>query len=389
MNKYVVLFLAALFMTACTSTQKMVEKGDYDTAINSAVRGLQGKKKKKTEDIKILENAFAKANDKNLNEVKFLKEANKPDNWNKIYSQLLLIRKRQALVEPLLPLVSEDGYQANFQFVRVEPLIQEAEQGAAEYHYAEARRLIERGENGDKVAAKRAYEELLSVERFFQHFKDKEILKERALMLGTNNVLLEVVNRANVVIPTDFERELKRVDIRSLENEWTRYYTEPQENVKYDYIAAIVIDRLFVSPEQEKEVMYIDEVEVKEGFNYVLDSKGNVMKDSLGNDIKTDKFIKVRADVNELFRFKKAEVAGKVEYKETRTGKIVRSRPVFVETVFESYASRFSGDKRALSEKTKKNLRSNPMPFPSDLDLTLQAAEKLKGLLINELRYEF
>lgn len=389
MNKYVVLFLAALFMTACTSTQKMVEKGDYDTAINSAVRGLQGKKKKKTEEVKTLENAFAKANDKSLNEIKFLREANKPDNWNKIYSQLLLIRKRQALVEPLLPLVSEDGYQANFQFVRVEPLIQEAEQGAADYHYAEARRLIERGENGDKVAAKRAYEELLSVERFFQHFKDKDMLKERALMLGTNNVLLEVVNRANVVIPTDFERELKRVDVRSLENEWTRYYTEPQENVKYDYIAAIIIDRLFVSPEQEKEIMYIDEVEVKEGFNYVLDSKGNVMKDSLGNDIKTDKFIKVRADVNELFRFKKAEVAGKVEYKETRTGKIVRSRPVFVETVFESYASRFSGDKRALSEKTKKNLRSNPMPFPSDLDLTMQAAEKLKGLLINELRYEF
>jgi hypothetical protein len=302
---------------------------------------------------------------------------------------LLLIKKRQELVEPLLPLVSEDGHQASFQFVRVEPLIQEAEQGAADYHYNEAKRLLDRAENGDKVAAKRAYEELLSIDRYFLHFKDKDVLKDRALMLGMNNVLVEVQNKANVIIPVEFENELKRIDIRSLENEWTRYYTEPQANVKFDYVAAIVIDRLYVSPEQEKEVMYIDEAEIKDGFNYVLDSKGNVMKDTLGNDLKTDKFVTVRADVHELFRLKKAELAGRVEYKESRTGKIVRSKPVFVETVFESFASRFSGDKRALSEKTKKNLRTTPLPFPTDFDLTMQAAEKLKGLLINELRYEF
>lgn len=389
MKKYLFLFLTAFLLNACTSTQKLVEKGQYDDAINSSVRSLQGKKNKKTEDIKSLETAFAKANDKDLNQIKFLKEANKPDNWNKIYSQLLLIRKRQELVEPLLPLMSEDGYQANFQFIRVEPMIQEAEQNAAAYHYEEARRLMERAENGDKLAAKRAHEELISIERYFLHFKDKDVLKDRALMLGMNNVLLEVQNKANVVIPEEFEKELKRVDIRSLENEWTRYYTEPNEKIKFDFVAAIVIDRLFISPEQEKEVMYIDEAEIKDGFNYVLDNKGNVMKDSLGNDIKTDKFITVRADVHELFRFKKAELAGRVEYMETRTGKITRSKPVFVETVFESFASRFSGDKRALSEKTKKNLRTTPMPFPTDFDLSMQAAEKLKGLLINELRYEF
>lgn len=389
MKKYVFLLFVAFILNACTSTQKMVEKGQYDEAINSAVRSLQGKKNKKTEDVKSLETAFAKANDKDLNQIKFLREANKPDNWNRIYSQLLLIKKRQELVEPLLPLVSEDGHQANFQFVRVEPLIQEAEQGAADYHYNEAKRLLERAENGDKVAAKRAYEELLSIEKYFLHFKDKDVLKDRSWMLGMNNVLVEVQNKANVIIPVEFENELKRVDVRALEDEWTRYYTEPQPNVKFDYVAAIVIDRLYVSPEQEKEVMYIDEAEIKDGFNYVLDNKGNVMKDTLGNDMKTDKLVTVRADVHELFRLKKAELGGRVEYKESRTGKLVRSKPVFVETVFESYASRYSGDKRALTEKTKKNLRTTPLPFPTDFDLTMQAAEKLKGLLINELRYEF
>jgi len=320
--------------------------------------------------------------------MEYLKDQNKPENWDRIYSLLLGIDRRQKTIEPLLPLISEDGYKANFNFIRVEPLLIEAEQSSAGYHYSEGKRLMERAENGDKIAAKRAYEEFQSIDLHFKHFKDTEILKERALMLGMINVLVKVKNDADVVLPDDFAEELSRIDVRELEDMWTRYYTKDPGNINYDYHAAIVIDRLDVSPEKEKEVYYIDEKEIKDGKDYVLDANGNVMKDSLGNDIKVDRYTTIRAEIYELYRHKAAIVSGKVIYEDLRTSEIINSRPVNVEAVFESFASRFDGDKRALSDRTTGRLRHKPEPFPSDYALTMQAADNLKDILVDELKYD-
>jgi hypothetical protein len=382
------LFSIVFFLSSCTSIGKLVDAGQYDEAISVAVQKLRGKKKKKTEHVEYLEKAFNKVTEQDLNEIEFLKDQNKPDNWDRIHGILRGIERRQNQVQPLLPLISEDGYQARFNFVRVEPMLIEAEQNSATYHYNEGKRLLDRAEQGDKIAAKRAYEEFQSIDLHFKHFKDKDMLKERALQLGMINVLIEVRNEADVVLPDDFAQELTRIDIRQLEDMWTRYYTQDPGNLNFDYLAAIIIDRLDVSPEKEKEVYYIDEKEIKDGFEYVLDKNGNVMKDSLGNDIKVDKYTKIRAEIFELYRYKAAIVSGKVVYKDLRTSELVSSRPVNVEAVFESYASKFSGDKRALSDRTKGRLRNQPQPFPSDYDLTMQAAENLKDILADELRYD-
>jgi hypothetical protein len=375
-------------LSSCTSVTKLVDQGRYDDAIELAVKKLQGKKNKKTKHVEALETAINKVNEQDLNQIEYFKAQNKPENWDKIHSILNGIDRRQNMVQPLLPLVSEDGYQAKFNFVRVEPMLIDAEQKSANYHYEQGQRLLERAEKGDKIAAKRAYEEFQSIDLHFKHFKDKEILKERALILGMVNVLIKVENDAEVILPADFQKELTRIDIRELEDMWTRYYTKDPGDINFDYHAAIVIDRLEITPEREKEVIYIDEKEIKDGFEYELDSNGNVKKDSLGNDIKVDKYIKVRAEIFELYRHKAALVSGKVIYKDLRTGEVVSSRPVNVDAVFESYASKFNGDKRALSSKTQRRLRSKPLPFPSDYDLTMQAADNLKEILADELRYD-
>lgn len=388
MKNLIYLFLAVILISSCTSIGKLVEEGRYDDAITTAVNKLKGKKKKKTEYVEYLEKAFNKVMEQDLNDIEFLKDQNKPDNWDRIYGKLLAIDTRQKTIEPLLPLISEDGYQAKFEFVRVEPLLIEAEENSAGYHYTEGKKLLDRAEKGDKIAAKRAYEEFQSIDLHFKHFKDKEMLKERAKILGMINVLIMVENDADVVLPQDFAEELSRIDVRELEDMWTRYYTQDPGDINYDYLADIVINQLLVSPEKEKEVYYVDEKEIEDGFNYVLDGNGNVMKDSLGNDIKVEKYTKIRAEIFELYRHKAAKVSGKVIYKDLRTGEIVSSRPVHVEAVFESYASKFNGDKRALSDKTRGRLRTKPLPFPSNYDLTMQAANDLKEILVDELRFD-
>ena len=178
MKNLIYLFVVIFLLGSCTSVSKLVDEGRYDDAIEVAVKKLQGKKKKKTEHVEALEKALNKVNEQDLNEIEYLTDQNKPENWDRIHGILRTIDRRQKLVEPLLPLISVDGYQAKFNFVRVEPMLIKAEQQSASYHYEEGLRLLDRAEKGDKIAAKRAYEEFKSIDLHFKHFKDKEMLKE-------------------------------------------------------------------------------------------------------------------------------------------------------------------------------------------------------------------
>jgi hypothetical protein len=53
--------------------------------------------------------------------------------------------------------------------------------------------------------------------------------------------------------------------------------------------------------------------------------------------------------------------------------------------LFENCAFTYRGDRRALSKETLARLGNTPAPFPPDADMLLQAAERLKHAIRNEL----
>ena len=61
-------------------------------------------------------------------------------------------------------------------------------------------------------------------------------------------------------------------------------------NTKYDYFVNVNVRNIAVSPDQTMQRDTVVKKDVEDGFSYQLDKKGNVMKDSLGNDIKTKKY---------------------------------------------------------------------------------------------------
>ena len=62
MKKYIVYLLIATFlMSACTISKKYLQRGQYDMAVNKAVKKLR-KKRTKEKEILILEEAYTKAN---------------------------------------------------------------------------------------------------------------------------------------------------------------------------------------------------------------------------------------------------------------------------------------------------------------------------------------
>ena len=110
------------------------------------------------------------------------------------------------------------------------------------------------------------------------------------------------------------------------------------------------------------------------------------MKDSLGNDIKRAKYVQIRAQVLEVHQTKAARLAGYVEVFDLARNIPLESRDLATEILFEHYAATFKGDERALSKDSRLRIGNSPVPFPLDEDMLVQAAERLKPSLKEELR---
>ncbi len=373
-------------LVACGNPVKMLEKGQYDPAIYTSVKRLAGKKKKKARYVKTLEEAFEKATKKDMKEIEVLKREGREENWVEINRIVERIKKRQRAIEPLLPLIDQHGYKASFKFVRIEDLEIEAKAKAADYYYNEGKRLLALAERGDKSAARDAYEMFQKLTYYYDRYKDEDELMQKALDLGTVYVLFDVKNHSNVLMPREFDRELRRVDLSDLQQKWRQVHSKPLQGIEYDYTVTLYITQIDVSPETVKEREYIDDKTIEEGWEYVLDENGNVRKDSAGNDIKIPKKVLIKARVFETYQHKAAVVSGTLEFTDNRLGDLIKSDLVTVEVNFENYAATFKGDERALSEESKKKLGNKPLPFPTDEMLILDAADKLKPIIKSKIR---
>ncbi|GLR18747.1 hypothetical protein [Portibacter lacus] len=375
-----------VFFSACTSLEKMVDNGNYDEAIVKLARKLSGKKNKKAKDLKMLEEAFQKVTAEDLAYAERLKTTGRASNWDEIFNIYQKIDDRQDLIMPFLPLVSKDGYRAKFNFANVNSLKNEAANNATAYHYNEAIRLIALGKKGDKRAARQAYDGLETLEQYTDQYKDSRSLKEEAQFLGTNRVLVKLYNNTFGFMPREVEEEIMSVNVKELNTFWTQYYTKSSLGYDFDYVARLDVDNIDISPEREYINRYIDEKEIKDGWQYALDEKGNVKKDSLGNDIKVDKYVKVVAQVIEINRQKSATASGRFGLFDAETKELIETRPFSVDAHFSDFASSMTGDRRAISDRTRGRIKNYPSPFPSDLLMTMDVAYELKELMKTEMR---
>ena len=378
------MFLAS----SCRSVKSLEESGDYDRAINLGVHKLSGKSKKSPKVVAALEGAFNKAQDRDMRAINALKEEGREENWERILRISQTISSRQNKVEPLLPLVDKDGYQANFNFIRVEDIKSESKEKTAAYLYERAQRLLQESEtSGDKTLAREAYRELVKLTDIYRNYRDVELLKREAQFRGTSFYLLKVENRSNTILPAQFEDRLTRMSTNEFNSTWREFHLEPQEGVNYDYLTQMMIRQIEVSPEAVKERQYDESKEIEDGFQYVLDSKGNVMKDSLGNDIKVPKKVFIKATVLEIFQRKAAIVSGVMEVVDLRNSNVVKSEPISSEVLFENYASTLiSGDKRALTQQSRNRIGNSPVPFPSNEAMLLDAADQLQPIMRQKLK---
>ncbi|MDQ3192783.1 MAG: hypothetical protein M3Q58_14405 [Bacteroidota bacterium] len=377
-------FVLTLFfmLPSCISSKKHMDRGQYDMAIQKSVKKLK-KNPRNEKQILIMEKSFNMANERDKERIGFLKLEGNPDRWNDVYVTYLSLKGRQARVRPVLPLkVPSTGRVISFDLINYDEEIITAKRKAAEFYYARGSLLLE---GGGKQNARSAYNDFKNVQQFFADYKDVHQLINNALDEGTSHAIFQMKNVSGIPLPSAFEEDLIKISLHDLNGQWLRYHTIPEQNAFYDYTIKINIRTIEISPEGLKEVHFSESKEVQDGFQYLLDKNGNVMKDSLGNDMKAPKFKTITCNLIETQQKKTARISGTIDFIDNNTKQLLKSDPIASDFFFDHSSLVAVGDINALKPETKKMLGAKPMPFPPTPEMIMQCGNIMKGMTKNIL----
>jgi len=379
--------LSLMVLTSCANVDKMIDKGQYDQAIDKLVHKLAGKKNKKKDEVIALEYAFKKAQDRDLRTEKTLRDENIPENWTRVYTIHNQITSRQNKIEGLLPLETNDGYQATFNFVNIDELKKESKRNTADFYYQSALSLIDESRrSGDKNAAREAYNYLYKIDGLFSQYKEKEQLKKDALNLSMENYLVKINNQTNQIIPADVEAELLKWSVDGLNSKFKNFDVRANPAINYDHYILLNLTQIEFSPEREKTRIYddVNEITTEE---VVKDRNGKPRRDTMGKEIKEKVVSRYVATIEEISQLKSVLVGGRLEFINVRSTDIEFTKSLQVEGVFENKMARLiKGDRSYVTDECERKLKGRLVAFPSNETILLDAVEKLKSQVKNIIK---
>ena len=385
MKKITILLLSASFIFGCgvKKTQNFVNSGDYDAAIQNAVSNLRNNKEKKGKQdyIYLLEEAFAKAKERDLRDLAFLKKEGNPANIEKIYNTYLLLIGRQEKIRPLLPLnLQKESRAAIFPFDDYSDNLVKSGLALSDYLYTNAKNLLGTKE---KANFRRSYDDLAYVEKINPNYKDVRVLMNEAAQKGTDFVHVYTKNETNMVVPIRLQNDLLDFSTYGLDDKWTIFHNNKQNNVKYDYGLLVNFRQINISPEQVKEREFVKERLVKFGTKKLLDAQGRAVLDEKGNAVIVDDMRTTQVSIYEFGQFKSVQVVAKVDYVDFRTNQLLQSFPLESTFNFENTYATFQGDRRAADDNYNPFFDRRAMPFPSNEQMVFDCGEDLKARLKN------
>lgn len=384
MKKITLLFFAVL-LASCgvKQTQSMLSSGDYDGAINSAIDALRSNKnaKGKQDYIYLLEEAFAKAKQRDLETLNLLAKEKNPANYEKIYNLYSQLKKRQERIKPLLPLqLLKEGRNAIFPMDDYSDDLVNSKTNLSGFLYTNAKKLMT---SKNKLDFRQAFDDLTYLEKLNPNYKDVRALMDDAQYKGTDFVHVYTKNETKMVIPVLLQDDLLDFSTYGINDKWTVYHNNKQKNVTYDFGMIVNFRQINISPEQVKEKQFVKEKQIKDGVKNLLDAKGNTVKDSLGKPIKVDNMKTVKVSIYEFTQFKSCQVTAKVDYINLKTNQLLDAFPVTSEYVFSYIYANYNGDKRAVEDTYYQYFDRKSVPFPSNEQMVYDTGEDLKLKLKN------
>ena len=373
---YIQIVLVAVVLHACIGANYYLKQGNYSTAINFAVQKIRNNPKKADKHILALEQAWKIERTRIIERIDFLKLDGSPDSWVEIHSLYAEIEGYQDAMKPYLPLfINKEFRYADIEIIDVKAELVDAKMKAASFMYAKGEELLAKD---SKMNARDAFLHFQSVKEYYGSFKDVDAKIDEAYNKGQNHILVGYSNHSQMIIPQEFMNNLSRINESGLNTTWTKYYLNPKARTNFDYIIEVHVSNVDIGPEQVNNTSYVDQKKVQDGFQYVLDANGNVAKDSLGNDMKEPAFKNISAKVFRTEQTKVGVLAGVVQYKKAN-GTVFKSFPYQESLVFKNFFATYQGDVKALSNDSKKIIGGQALPFPSNLQMVMDASEIIKN----------
>jgi len=370
MKKLSYLLIISFFLISCNSSQKMLERGQYDRAIDRATEKLM-KKPNNSKELGVLKEAYELANMFYKERIEFLELEGREESWVEIYELYEQLNWRQNKVRRLPSQIRNE-----FTFYNYDNEIVESKMAAAEVSY---KRGIDFLERGDKLSARQAYNEFDRAAQIYPGFEDVDQKLYESHQLGMNHALYFIENNSGMVLPEFFDVEMKKTTLKDLNTHWLNFDTYENENIEYDYFLVLNVTEIAYSPETVERRIYSESKEIQDGLRYELDEDGNVKKDSTGTDIQVPNMVTVTAEITESEQKKTAFVAGSLDIYDLRSDQLLRTESASVEAVFQHRYGEFTGNREALTEETEKIIGGRAVPFPGNEQMLMDATDLLKN----------
>lgn len=368
------IFAIAVLLSGCGSSKKQLEKGNYDAAIANAVRQLR-KDPNDEKQIATLERSYNIVTEQDNERVRFLKMEGRPQNWDEIYLVYKRLADRQALVRTVMPL-SIGNREISLPDVDYMPEMINAKRKSADFYFAHGNELMK---SNIKENYRQAFSEFLRAKEYVGDYEGIDEKIQEAKYLGMSRVFVTLQNTTMLKFPKEFEDDLLSVDIQALNSEWVEYHTvNLDKNTQYDYYVNVNVKNIAVSPDQTAQSDSVVKRDIQDGFTYKLDAKGNVMKDTLGNDIKLPKYKTLQCALISTRQTKTCRIEGDIETIQVNPNKVLKKDPIGAQSTFENISARAVGDVAALNENQLQRTKTQIVPFPSDIDMVIRCSETLK-----------
>ncbi len=374
------LSLTSLLFWSCTSvknTQKSLNRGQYDLTIQKALDKLSRNKnrKKSLEYATLLQNAFEKATQRDLNHITALKKENNPNHLEEMYHTYINLRSRQGKVRPILPL-NFGSKKVNISFNDYTDDIISTKNQLCDFLYASALENYNKANNKEQY--RNVYDQLKHLESYARNYKNTNDLLESSYQKGRIYCFISLENRTNQIIPRALEADILNINLFNNDSFWTSFHCERENNLTYDYEIKLNFEDIRISPERIQQEHRTFEKEIT-NEEYLVDEEGNRVKDEHGKEIKITTKETIVCHFHRFQQLKTADVSARVLIYDLVNQKTKDSFPLHSGVVFDHiYASR-EGDRRALNNDLLPLLDVVAIPFPTTEQMVYDASQDLKN----------
>lgn len=381
MKKITLLLSLFLLVSSCgvKQTQNLLRSGNYDQAIDNAVSNLRTNKDKKGKQdyVYLLEEAFAKAKERDLNAINLLAKDANPAQLEKMYNTYLQLNSRQEKIKPLLPLkLLKEGRNAIFPFDNYNDQIIDSKNALSAYLYANAKKLMG---TSDKMNYRKAYDDMEYLNQITPNYKNVLQLMDEAKFKGSDYVSVYTKNETNMIIPIRLQNDLLDFSTYGLNDKWTVYHSNKQKGIDYDYGMVINFRHIYISPEQIKEREFVKDRIIKDGVKKLIDANGKEVLDEKGKVVMVDDMRNATVRIYEFRQFKSCQITAKVDYINFKSNQLLQSFPIASEFIFENIYATYKGDRRASDDNYYSYFDKRAVAFPSNEQMVYDTGEDLKA----------